>query len=123
MEKLLLFHLNDTEQKKLKQVARNLKIRCEQIEATDYSQPLEALVSGKKNPLTAPFTGEVPEESLLLLCDFSDKRMDALLLALRKAGAQIDYKAVLTPTNRKWNVLRLMLEMRAEKAAYEKMQP
>lgn len=123
MEKLLLFHFNDTELKKLKQAARSLKIPYEQIKTADYTQPLAALVSGKKNPLTAPFAGEAPEESLLLLCDFSDKRMDALLLALRKAGAQIDYKAVLTPTNRKWNVLRLMLEMRAEKAAYEKMQP
>lgn len=123
MEKLLLFHFNDTEQKKLKQAARSLKIHYEQIDAADYSQPLEALVSGKKNPLTAPFNGEVPEESLLLMCDFSDKRMDALLFALRKAEAQIDYKAVLTPTNRKWNVLRLLLEMRAEKAAYAKLSP
>lgn len=122
MEKLLLFHLNDTEQKKLKQAARNLKIRYEQIDTADYNQPLEALVSGKKSPLAAPFTGEVPQESLLLMCDFSDKRMDALLLALRKAGVQVDYKAVLTPTNRKWNFLRPLLEMRAEKAAYAKLQ-
>lgn len=123
MEKLLLFHLNDTDQKKVKQVARNLKIQYEFIDPAAYNQPLESLVSGKANPLFAPFPGEVPAESLLLMCDFSDKRMDALLLALRKAGVQIDYKAVLTPTNRKWNVLRLLLEMRAEKAAYENMQP
>lgn len=123
MEKLLLFHLTDTEAKKIKQAARNLKIRCESIETAAYSQPLEALVSGKPSPLAAPFTGEVPPESLLLMCGLSDKRIDALLLALRKAGVQVDYKAVLTPTNRKWNVLRLLLEMRAEKAAYEKMQP
>ena len=32
----------------------------------------------------------------------------------------VDYKAVLTPTNRKWNVMRMYLEMQAEKAAYQK---
>ena len=46
--------------------------------------------------------------------------MDKLLLALRRDQVTIDYKAVLTPTNRKWNVMRLYLEMQAEKAAYQK---
>ena len=46
--------------------------------------------------------------------------MDKLLASLRRDQVVIDYKAVLTPTNRKWNVMRMYLEMRAEKTAYQK---
>lgn len=123
MEKLLAFHFNETELFQLRQLAAALKIRIEAVDSIDYKQTLGDLVSGKKNPLTEAFTGDVPEENLLLLCDFTEKRMDKLLLSLRKSQLQIDYKAVLTPTNRQWNVLRLLLEMRAEKAAYERSMP
>lgn len=119
MEKLLLFHPADYDAKTIKQVAAKMKIRCECIDSVNYSQPLESLVYGKNNPLFAPYTGDVPPESLLLICDFTDARMDQLLLALRQANTAVTHKAVLTPTNRKWNVLRLLLEMNAEKAAYD----
>ena len=123
MEKLLVFHLDDTEYKKLEQIARNLKIRCERVADSAYNQPLESLVSGKAIPLTANYSGKVPSERLLLMCDFSDKRMDKLLFELRKAGVAIDFKAVLTPTNKKWTVLQLLFEMQKERAAYANMQP
>ncbi|MFR4351951.1 MAG: DUF3783 domain-containing protein [Roseburia sp.] len=117
MEKLLLFHLSDTDQQKTKQIASNLKIPCETIDASLYTQTLESLISGTKNPLTAPFAGNVPEESLLFMCGLSNKRMDKLLFALRKAEVRVDYKAALTPTNQKWDVLHLLLEMHAERAS------
>jgi hypothetical protein len=49
------------------------------------------------------------------MCGFSEKEMDKLLAALKKAQVPIDYKAILTPTNRRWNVLRLLLELGVEK--------
>lgn len=123
MEKLLIFHLNDAEYKKLEQITRNLKIRCERVADSSYGQTLESLVSGTVSPLVAGFTGKVPAESLLLMCGFSDKRMDKLLFELRRTGVAIDFKAVLTPTNQKWTVLRLLFEMQKERAAYANMQP
>lgn len=119
MEKLLVFHLNETELKKLKKAAGNLKIRYEIIEPDHYKQTLEALLADAKTLPPDPYTGEVPGESLLVMCNLTESRMDKLLFSLRKYQAVIDYKAILTPTNRKWNVLRLMLEMRAEKAAFQ----
>lgn len=119
MEKLLIFHLDDTEYKKLEQIARNLKIRCERIADSSYNQTLESLVSGKINPLAADFTGKVPTESLLLMCGLSDKRMDKLLFELRRAGVSIDFKAVQTPTNQNWTVLKMLFEMQKERDAYE----
>ena len=120
MEKLLAFHFNETDLFKLRQLTATLKIHLEVVETIDYMQTLDALVSDKKNPLAAPFTGDIPEENLLLLCDFTEKRMDKLLLSLRKSQIPVDYKAILTPTNRQWNVMRLLLEMRVEKSAYER---
>ena len=51
------------------------------------------------------------------MCGLSNKRMDKLLFALRKAEVRVDYKAALTPTNQKWDVLHLLLEMHAERAS------
>lgn len=120
MEKLLLFHVNDTDLAKIKQVAGNLKIHYDLVDTTHYTQSLESLAAGPLHPPVTPFMGDVPAESLLLMCDFTDKRMNKLLLALRKQKVQVDYKAALTQTNKKWNVLRMLLEMKSEKAAFEK---
>ena len=59
----------------------------------------------------------VPEESLLLMADFSRAQMNRLLDALRTAQAHVDFKAVLTPTNRDWSVTDLIKELAQERAA------
>ena len=120
MEKLLVFHLDDNNLKNLKQVTGALKIRVEEVPSSDYLKPLEMIVNKTASPLIQPFSGEVPSESLIVFCDFTEKKMDKLLAALRRDQIAIDYKAVLTPTNKKWNVMRMYLEMQAEKSAYQK---
>ena len=120
MEKLLVFHLDDNIFKKLKQVTGALKIRVEEVPSSDYLKPLEMIANKTASPLIQPFSGEVPSESLIVFCDFTEKKMDKLLAALRRDQISIDYKAVLTPTNKKWNVMRMYLEMQAEKSAYQK---
>jgi hypothetical protein len=131
-DKLLVFHPNDADWKKIKQIANAQKIRAERVEPARYMQPLGTLAAGGQftqgktftgggNPQgknSATFEGTVPAESLILMCGFSEKEMDKLLAALKKAQLPIDYKAILTPTNRRWNVLRLLLELGVEKAAY-----
>jgi hypothetical protein len=117
-DKLLVFHPNDAEWKKIKQIANAQKIRSERVEHARYMQPLEALAKGQQGALVKAFEGEAPAESLIVMCGFTEKEMDKLLAALKKAQVPIDYKAILTPTNRRWNVLRLLLELGAEKAAY-----
>lgn len=118
MEKIFLFHCPKQEQVKIKQAASNLKIPCSIVPDEDYSQTLGAITTGKKNPLTASFTGEIPQDSLLLFCGISDKRLDKLLFALKKAQVSVDFKAILTPVNQSWTVPQLLLQMQKEKAAY-----
>ena len=131
MEKLLLFHLSDTDSEKIARIAARLKFRLETVDASDYGRTLEALAAGRQRtahtPKDAPAqeappavgsAAPVPKDSLLLFCGFSDKRMDRLLFELRRENVSADFKAVLTPTNRTWNVPRLLLEMHREKAAF-----
>ena len=99
MEKLLVFHLDDNNLKKLKQITGALKVRVEEVPSSDYLKPLEMIANKTASPLIQPFSGKVPAESLIVFCDFTEKKMD---------------------TNRKWNVMRMYLEMQAEKAAYQK---
>ena len=120
MEKILAFHLSDTELRELKRCTGALKMRVEAIAPEDYLQTLGNLAKNRKNALTSAYTGELPQESLLVFCDFTEKRMDKLLLSLRRNRLLIDYKAVLTPTNSQWNVLRLLLELRSERLSFEK---
>ncbi len=117
MEKLFAFHLSQTEYQKVSQIASRLKIHLEPVALCDYNQPLEAIYRSSKNPLVTPYTGNVPEESLLLMCNFTDKRMDKLLFSLRQAHVAVDFKAALTPTNQKWTFLQLLPEMHREKNA------
>lgn len=141
MEKLLLFGADDAEFQKINQIASRLKLRLEQVDPADYKRTLGEIASGshKHSALGAPAAsgqdaarsssgvqtgGSSPalSESLLVMCNLSDKRMDKLLFELRRADAALSYKAVLTPTNAGWTIPRLMLEMQREKAAYAQSQ-
>ena len=73
---------------------------------------------GKKNVLIAPFTGSAPQESLMVFCGVNEKHFDKILFELRRKQIPVDYKAVLTPSNRKWSVLMLMLELTKEKNSF-----
>ena len=55
-------------------------------------------------------------ESLMVMCDVTEKQMNRLLMEFRRREIRIDYKAVLTPTNRDWPVRRMYLEMARERA-------
>lgn len=116
MEKILIYQVKEKEA--VKQLLAPMKIRLEEIEAVDLRQSIGDLAEGKKNVLAAPFTGNAPEESLMVFCGVNEKHFDKILFALRQKQITIDYKAVLTPTNQKWSVLMLFLELTKEKNSF-----
>ena len=119
MERLLLFNSPDTD--KIKKIAAPMKIKVLTADPARYNETLRELASTdkKEKPSTDNvFTGKVPAESLLLFCEVADKKIDKILFQLRKNNINIDFKAVLTPTNSSWNVLKLYLEMEREKIQY-----
>ena len=120
LEKILAFQVRETDLQKLKEISASMRIKLVVIEKVDFRQTVNDLLSQKKNPLMEPYNGQITE-SMLLLHEFSDKRLDALLKALRREQVKVDFKAVTTKTNIKWTVLQLFFEMEKERKAYLQM--
>ncbi len=60
------------------------------------------------------------EQELLVLKNFTGRRMDELFARMRKAGVgRIDYKAVLTEHNVNWTLLDLYREIKREHEAMQ----
>ena len=61
--------------------------------------------------------GIAPAEPMLVLCGFTDERLDRFLDSLKLAGLRFPFKAVLTETNQYWLPGELFAHMAAEREA------
>lgn len=112
MEKILLFQVpNATE---IKSALAPLHIRTEEVETKDFRKTLGAIYADEKTT-EEEFHGETPKGSLMVFCRLPDKVLDRVLAALKRKHITVDYKAVMTSTNAKWNILRIYFEMEREK--------
>ena len=79
------------------------------------------LPAGPKAPAVpapaAPAGSAFSPAPALILCGLPEAERDALLEALRAAGAAVPLKAIVTPTNQHWPFGRLLAELAAEHAA------
>lgn len=119
MEKILLF--GSGHYPEVKGAAGSLGMKVENIEPSYYKETLGALYAGVDSP-REEYAGENPRESLMVFCGISEQKIDKLSALLRKKHIPIDYKAVMTPVNRQWNILRLYFEMEREKRAWSGLQ-
>lgn len=119
MEKILLFQVDAADTDVIREIAGRMQMKVQSVPKEHFTQTLEELVNASvpQNPYTA--TG--PDGSLIVMCGLEETHMDRFLKALREKQIRSDYKAILTPTNSKWNVLRLYAEMAREKAEFEKL--
>ena len=126
MEKLLLFNVEQSET--VIKFASNMRIKCSCVEASEYEKYIEELynnnskvIGENKENLTAPLSSTGNKKtSLIVFCNVSEKHFDKLLFLLRNSGITTDYKAVMTDTNCKWTVTRLLAEMEREKISIQK---
>ena len=59
------------------------------------------------------------EEQMLVLHQFTERRLDQLLFQLRKAGVpKIELKAIVTEQNSRWTLYQLYEELRKEREAF-----
>ena len=58
--------------------------------------------------------GEASGKSVVLMCDFTEKHFDKLLDFIKHSDVHVDFKAVLTPTNMKWDIRKLIAHMEFE---------
>lgn len=119
MEKIVLFNVGPETEKFIAGIAGNMRIKVINAAAGMYTETLERIVNNEAAEASSSdvLRDGLPSESLMLMCGLSEKHMDRLLAKLRQSSKRVDYKSVLTPTNAKWTLKRLMLEMEREKKA------
>lgn len=113
MEKVLAFQIEDTAA--IRKILDPLRIRLIECKPEEFKQTIGKLAKVADGPQAEPFTGKAPKESMLVFCELTDKHLDKVLLQLRQKGIAIDFKAVMTPSNRNWSVLELYLELERER--------
>lgn len=111
MEKIIACNCSS----QIKRIVQPMHIIWQEAEKKDAGQTLDALVRKRREEIPEGAQTAMPPESLLLFCDVSQKHLDKILFALRQKKISIDYKAVLTDTNRRWTLARLYMEMEREK--------
>lgn len=120
-ETVLYYYPEQTEEvSKAKMVFALMGIRIKNISAGQFTQSVGFLAGqgGEKKP--EPEESPFVKDSIMVFCGFSEGRLDALLLHLKKAGvSSAGYKAMLTPTNADWSFGELYEELQKERKAIE----
>ena len=106
---------NESRIAKLKAVFVRMGIRIKNVSGDQMNQTVGYL-AGFDGFEEQP-EGECPavEEEILVMKNFSNKRIDELLMNLRRSGvSKIALKAVITDTNSKWSFYELYQELKKE---------
>ena len=121
MSKLLLINITDAD--KIRRLVSPMNIPAETVHPSDFDKTLVSLASArqKETPVPIGTDASIFKDSLLIFCDVPEKKFDKILFKLHQSKISVDYKAILTPTNSKWTVKRLMLELEREHASFISM--
>jgi len=106
---------NDTRIARLKAVLVRMGIRIKNISPDQTDQTIGCLAG--LDGFREQSSGECPvvEEEVLIMKNFSSRRIDELLMNLKRSGvSKIALKAVITDTNSKWSFYELYQELKKE---------
>ncbi|WP_322152230.1 DUF3783 domain-containing protein [Paratractidigestivibacter sp.] len=67
-------------------------------------------------PAFTDYAGPLPQGEFVLLCNLNNAQVDGFIAGCREAGCVVGAKAVLTPANRSWPLVRLIEAVSAEHA-------
>ena len=121
MEKILAIACSDVQIEILKKITGDMKIRLQRVPEKDTDHTLEEILNSGSDEKVSGEEVSDGENSLVIFCDLTEKHLDHVLARLREKKAGLCYKAVLTPTNRKWNLQKLYINMETEKKQFEQM--
>ena len=121
MEKILAIACSEAQIEILKKVTGDMKIRLQRMPEKDTDHTLEEILNSGSDEKVSGEEVSDGENSLVIFCDLTEKHLDHVLARLREKKAGLCYKAVLTPTNRKWNLQKLYINMEMEKKQFEQM--
>ncbi|RKD32820.1 DUF3783 domain-containing protein [Lacrimispora algidixylanolytica] len=109
---------NDSKAAKLKAVLIRMGIRIRNISSDQINQTVGYLAGMEGFDETALEACPPVEEEILVMKNFSNRRVDELLLNIRRAGVpKVQLKAVITDTNCKWRFYDLYEELKQEHEA------
>ena len=118
MAKVLLFQCEN--EREIRQILTPMKIQAVSVPKTKFHMTLKELE--RENDDEGYFGGTYPEGSMIVMCDFTEKQLDRILMDFRNRNVKIDYKMVMTATNASWDVLHVYFEAQKEKMMYEMAQ-
>lgn len=118
MEKIILFQVED--KKEIQAVASNMRIRLIEAQEDCCCVPIGLIAEEKQKDFPAAGAGAALPGSMMVFCDVSDKHLDRFLFEMRRRGVRVDYKAVLTPSNRAWTPVQLYRMLEMERMEIEK---
>ena len=121
MEKILAIACSEAQIEILKKITGDMKIRLQRVPEKDTDHTLEEILNSGSDEKVSGEEVSDGENSLVIFCDLTEKHLDHVLARLREKKAGLCYKAVLTPTNRKWNLQKLYINMEMEKKQFEQM--
>ena len=124
MERIIAAGCSDEQLYILKRAASDMRLRLQTIDDGYENSTLEELIDGSACKCAAgnertDISRNSVYGSLVIFCDLTDKHLDHVLARLKDNRAGIDYKAVLTPTNRKWTLKHMYINMEMEKRQLE----
>lgn len=122
-ESILLINFQD--KKKLREIqmmAMAVKLRMKQVDKSDYLQPIGYLAGNKEiQPVDAQYEGEELGQEMLVFAGLTEDHLNQMLFLMKKSGiAPVNYKAILTDTNKNWTVPELYAELQREHEAMTK---
>lgn len=124
-ETILLINFQDkSRQREIQIMAITLNIRTAIVKEEDYLRPIGALAGMKDlgtdvdNEAGSKAEANGLEKEMIVFAGLTETHLNQMLFLMRKSGmAPVDYKAVLTETNKDWTVPELYKELVREHEA------
>ena len=106
----------------MKSVLVQMGIRIKNVTDEQTGETIGSLLGmeqqGKPDEAGEQLDGAI-EEQMLVLHQFTERRLDQLLFQLKKAGVpKIELKAIVTEQNSRWTLYQLYEELRKEREAF-----
>lgn len=120
-ETVLLINFQDAKQlREIKMILLSMKIKMKTVEKKDYLQKIGYLAELKEmEAVQEVYDGEELEKEMMIFANLREAQLEQILYRIRKNGVKkVDYKAILTDTNKDWTVPQLYEELAGE---HEKM--
>lgn len=119
-EVVLLVNFQDKKQlREIQMMLLTVKLRMRMVSREEYLQTLGYL-AGVKGMEAGQETYEDEElgREMMVFAGVTEEHLNQMLFLMKKGGVKpVDYKAVLTDTNKDWNILQLYKEISQEHEA------